>query len=83
MFKLGTTSGDYHHEINFDKYERWLKIKLIPNLLPISANEITCSWSLLMITFKDTSSCSSGEEEEGEEGVSEEYDGKYCGTEAL
>jgi transposase len=36
MFKSGTKSGDYHHEINFDNYERWLKTKLIPNLLPNS-----------------------------------------------
>jgi hypothetical protein len=25
MFKSGTKSGDYHQEINFDNYERWLK----------------------------------------------------------
>jgi transposase len=35
-FKSGTKSGDYHHEINFDNYERWLKTKLIPNLPPNS-----------------------------------------------
>jgi hypothetical protein len=25
MFKSVTTSADYHHEINCDNYERWLK----------------------------------------------------------
>lgn len=33
MFKLGTRSGDYHHEINFDNCKTWLKIELIPNFL--------------------------------------------------
>jgi hypothetical protein len=32
MFKSGTKSGDYHHEINFYNRERLLKTKLIPNL---------------------------------------------------
>jgi len=36
MFKSGTKSGDYHHEMNFDNYERWLKTKLMPNLPPNS-----------------------------------------------
>jgi transposase len=36
MFKSGTKSGDYHHEMNFDNCERWLKTKLIPNLPPNS-----------------------------------------------
>jgi hypothetical protein len=36
MFKSGTKSGDYHHEINFDNYEIWLKTNLIPNLPPNS-----------------------------------------------
>jgi hypothetical protein len=36
MFKSGDKSGDYHHEMNFDNCERWLKTKLIPNLLPNS-----------------------------------------------
>jgi hypothetical protein len=36
MFKSVTKSGDYHHEMNFDNYERWLKTKLIPNLPPNS-----------------------------------------------
>jgi hypothetical protein len=34
MFKLGTKSADDHHEMDFDNYERWLKIKLISNFLP-------------------------------------------------
>jgi hypothetical protein len=29
MYKSETTSGDYHHKINFCNYVRWLKIKLI------------------------------------------------------
>jgi hypothetical protein len=36
MFKSGTKSGDYHHEMKFENYERWLKTKLIPNLPPNS-----------------------------------------------
>jgi hypothetical protein len=31
----------------------------------------------------ETSSCSSSEEEDGEEGVAEEYDGEFSGIEAL
>jgi hypothetical protein len=34
MFKSGTKSGDYRHEMNIDKCERWLKTMLIPNLPP-------------------------------------------------
>jgi hypothetical protein len=36
MFKSETKSGDYHHEMNFDNDEKWLKTKLIPNLPPNS-----------------------------------------------
>jgi transposase len=36
MFKSGIKSGDYHHEMNFDNYERWLNTKLILNLPPNS-----------------------------------------------
>jgi transposase len=36
MLKSGTKSGYYHHEMNFDNYERWLKVKLIPHLPPNS-----------------------------------------------
>jgi hypothetical protein len=36
MFKSGTKSEDYHHEINIDNYEIWLKTTLIPNLPPNS-----------------------------------------------
>jgi hypothetical protein len=32
MFKSGTKSGDHHHEMNFDNYEKRLNTKLIPNL---------------------------------------------------
>jgi hypothetical protein len=36
MFKSGTKSGDYHHEMNYYNYEGCLKTKLIPNLPPNS-----------------------------------------------
>jgi transposase len=36
MFKSGQTSGDYHKDMNFDNYERWLRTQLIPNLKPNS-----------------------------------------------
>ncbi|KAJ8718720.1 hypothetical protein PYW08_002957 [Mythimna loreyi] len=36
MFKSGTKSGDYHDDMNFTNYEKWLKTKLIPNLNPNS-----------------------------------------------
>jgi hypothetical protein len=36
MFKSGTNSGGYHHQNEFDNYERWLKTKLLPNLPPNS-----------------------------------------------
>lgn len=32
IFKSGTKTGDYHNEMNFENYEKWLKEKLIPNL---------------------------------------------------
>lgn len=32
IFKSGTTSGDYHHEMNATNYEKWLVERLIPNL---------------------------------------------------
>jgi hypothetical protein len=36
MFKSGTKSGDYHHEMNFGNYERCINTKSIPNLPPNS-----------------------------------------------
>lgn len=36
MFKSTSKLGDYHDDINFTDYERWLKTKLIPNLKPYS-----------------------------------------------
>ena len=35
-FKSGLKTGDYHDEMNFKNYEKWLKEKLIPNLPPKS-----------------------------------------------
>lgn len=32
MFKAGTKSGDYHDNMNFSNYEKWLKTQLMPNL---------------------------------------------------
>jgi hypothetical protein len=34
--KIKTKSKEYQHGMNFDNYERWLKVKLIPNLPPYS-----------------------------------------------
>ncbi|XP_060808779.1 uncharacterized protein LOC132903764 [Amyelois transitella] len=35
-FKAGTKSGDYHDNMNYENYERWLRTKLVPNLPPNS-----------------------------------------------
>lgn len=32
IFKSGSTSGDYHKEMNSENYVKWLREKLIPNL---------------------------------------------------
>lgn len=32
IFKSGTKSGDYHDDMNFQNYEKWLRNQLIPNL---------------------------------------------------
>lgn len=32
VFKSGTKSGDYHQDMNFNNFYKWLKDKLIPNL---------------------------------------------------
>lgn len=36
MFKSGLKTGDYHGDMNFDNYEKWIKHQLIPNLKPKS-----------------------------------------------
>lgn len=36
MFKSGNKTGDYHDDMNFSNYEKWLRTKLIPNLNPNS-----------------------------------------------
>lgn len=33
-FKAGSKSGDYHDNMNFENYEKWLRTQLIPNLPP-------------------------------------------------
>lgn len=35
-FKAGTKSGDYHDNMNFENYHKWLQTQLIPNL-PLNA----------------------------------------------
>jgi hypothetical protein len=34
IFKSGSKSVDYHGDMNFNNYKKWLKAKLIPNLPP-------------------------------------------------
>ncbi|KAJ8728903.1 hypothetical protein PYW07_006599 [Mythimna separata] len=36
MFKSGNKTGDYHDDMNFVNYEKWLQTQLIPNLSPNS-----------------------------------------------
>lgn len=36
IFKAGTKSGDYHDNMNFVNYEKWLTTQLLPNLPPSS-----------------------------------------------
>lgn len=36
IFKAGTATGDYHGQMNYDNFEKWLKEKLIPNIPPHS-----------------------------------------------
>ena len=35
-FKAGTKTGDYHDNMNYENYEKWLRTQLIPNLPPNS-----------------------------------------------
>lgn len=35
-FKSNSTTGDYHHEMNFENYRKWIEEKLLPNLKPKS-----------------------------------------------
>ncbi|CAK1591466.1 unnamed protein product, partial [Parnassius mnemosyne] len=32
MFKAGTKTGDYHDNMNYENYEKWIKNQLVPNL---------------------------------------------------
>ena len=36
VYKAGLSTGDYHHEMNFENFSKWLAKKLIPNLKPKS-----------------------------------------------
>jgi transposase len=36
MWKANSNTGDYHSQMNFQNYEKWLREKLIPNLPPNS-----------------------------------------------
>ena len=36
IFKAGAKSGDYHQNMNFNNYEKWLRSQLMPNLPPNS-----------------------------------------------
>ncbi|XP_046416169.1 uncharacterized protein LOC124177619 [Neodiprion fabricii] len=36
LFKAGTKSGDYHDNMNYENYEKWLRSQLMPNLPPNS-----------------------------------------------
>ena len=36
MFKAKSTTGDYHSEMNFENFKKWLQEKLLPNLQPNS-----------------------------------------------
>lgn len=36
VFKSGIKSGDYHDDMNFNNYEKWLRTQLMPNLPPRS-----------------------------------------------
>ncbi|KAL0830040.1 hypothetical protein ABMA28_003498 [Loxostege sticticalis] len=40
-FKAGTKSGDYHDNMNFENYEKWLKSQLMRNL---PANSVVVAW---------------------------------------
>lgn len=36
MFNSGTKSGDYHDEMNYQNFSKWVKMQLLPNLPPRS-----------------------------------------------
>lgn len=36
MWKSSQSSGDYHHEMNFNNYQKWVREMLVPNLEPHS-----------------------------------------------
>jgi hypothetical protein len=36
MYKAGTTTGDYHGQMNSGNFEKWITVQVIPNLPPSS-----------------------------------------------
>ena len=45
VFKAGSATGDYHGQMNNDQFEKWLRMKLIPNVPPksvICTDDVTC-----------------------------------------
>lgn len=36
IFKSGTKSGDYHSNMNYTNYVKWIRLQLMPNLPPNS-----------------------------------------------
>ncbi|KAH9639654.1 hypothetical protein HF086_009107, partial [Spodoptera exigua] len=43
LFKAGAKSEDYHDNMNFENYTKWLRTQLIPNLPPNSVGLYTCN----------------------------------------
>jgi len=36
LYKLGSTSGDYHGQMNYENFKKWIENKLLPNIPPES-----------------------------------------------
>ena len=36
LYKLGSTSGDYHGQMNYENFKKWVENKLLPNIPPES-----------------------------------------------
>jgi hypothetical protein len=57
IFISGTKSEECHHGMNFHNYERWLRIKLIPNLPPDSVLVVnTAAYHNVQLNLPPTSS---------------------------
>jgi hypothetical protein len=35
-WKSNSNTDDYHHDMNFENYEKWVRTQLVPHLLPKS-----------------------------------------------